>query len=224
MKKVLYYDESGISKDEDIKKHYNEYKAGGFFKYLYLEQYEDTLENVDFENDYLQERTQELERIKELYPEFTQKELLRLLKQFVVDNTKTLLMNVVNLVNPFDYTIKLAEGKEVLVDFVETFNLMKPVYVKRIFEREFEGKRYIFVDGGSIGVVWREAPEEYDREFAKREEEFIKQNLPDYENKKEIFVNGILSYPKSFLDFKAKEVLTEFRKLLLQGVSVHEEG
>jgi len=223
MKKVLYYDRSGISKDEDVKEYYNEYKAGGFFRYLYLEQYEDSLENVDFENDYLQERTQELEKIKELYPEFAQKELFGLLRQFVIDNTKTLLTDVVNLKNPFKYEIKLADGKKVFVDFVETFNLIKPVNVKRIFERESEGKRYIFVDGGSIGVVWRETSDEYDQKFAKKEEEFIKQNLPDYEKKREIFVNGILGYPKSFLDFKAKETLTEFRKLLLQGVRIHEE-
>jgi len=223
MKKVLYYDKSGISKDEDVKEYYNEYQAGGFFKYFYLEQYEDTLENVDFKNDYLEERTQELERIKELYPEFVQKELLNILKQFVIDNTKTLLMNVVSLTNPFNFTLKLAEGKEVFVDFIETFNLLKPIYVKGIFEREFEGKKYVFVDGDSIGVVWREAPEEYDQEFAEKEEEFIKQNVPDYEKKREIFVNGILGYPKNFLDFKAKETLTEFRKLLLQGVRIHEE-
>jgi len=199
------------------------WQGGGFFKYLYLEQYEDTLENVDFKNDYLEERTQELERVKELYPDFARKETLNLLKHFVIDNTKTLLMDIVNLKNPFKYNIKLAEGKEESVDFIETFNLLKPVYVKKIFEREFEGKKYIFVDGDSIGIVWREAPEEYDQEFAKKEEEFIKQNLPDYRKKREIFVNSILGYPKSFLDSKAKEILTEFRKILLKGVNIHEE-
>jgi len=31
MKKVLFYDKSGISKDKDVKKIYNENQAGGFF-------------------------------------------------------------------------------------------------------------------------------------------------------------------------------------------------
>jgi len=44
MKKVLYYDKSGISKE--IK----EYQGGGFFKYYELEQYEETLANTVYEN------------------------------------------------------------------------------------------------------------------------------------------------------------------------------
>ncbi|MHA1341220.1 MAG: site-specific DNA-methyltransferase [Promethearchaeota archaeon] len=43
MKKVLAYDKSGISKEKDVKENYNEKKAGGFFKYYDLEQYEQTL-------------------------------------------------------------------------------------------------------------------------------------------------------------------------------------
>jgi len=46
MKKVLAYDKSGISKDEDVKQNYNEKNAGGFFKYYELESYEDTLKNA----------------------------------------------------------------------------------------------------------------------------------------------------------------------------------
>ena len=48
MKKVLAYDKSGISKDEDVKENYNKDKAGGFFKYYELEQYEDTLRRVKY--------------------------------------------------------------------------------------------------------------------------------------------------------------------------------
>ncbi len=43
MKKVLAYDKSGISKEKDVKEKYNRNKAGGFFKYCELEQYEDAL-------------------------------------------------------------------------------------------------------------------------------------------------------------------------------------
>ncbi|MCW3129604.1 MAG: site-specific DNA-methyltransferase [Methanophagales archaeon] len=43
MKKVSAYDKSGISKEKDVKEHYNQNKAGGFFKYYDLEQYEQTL-------------------------------------------------------------------------------------------------------------------------------------------------------------------------------------
>ncbi len=51
MKKVLAYDKSGISKEKDVKEKYNEKTAGGFFKYYTLEQYEDTLRRVKYEDN-----------------------------------------------------------------------------------------------------------------------------------------------------------------------------
>ncbi|MFP3257307.1 MAG: site-specific DNA-methyltransferase [Candidatus Nanopusillus acidilobi] len=48
MKKVLAYDNSGISKEQDVKEKYNENKAGGFFKYYDLEQYEQTLRRCHY--------------------------------------------------------------------------------------------------------------------------------------------------------------------------------
>jgi len=50
MKKVLAYDKSGISREEDVKEKYNKDNAGGFFKYYELEQYEDTLRKVKYED------------------------------------------------------------------------------------------------------------------------------------------------------------------------------
>jgi adenine-specific DNA-methyltransferase len=50
MKKVLAYDKSGISKEKDVKEKYNKENAGGFFKYYELEQYEDTLRNVKYDD------------------------------------------------------------------------------------------------------------------------------------------------------------------------------
>jgi len=48
MKKVLAYDNSGISKEQDVKEKYNENDAGGFFKYYDLEQYEQTLRKCHY--------------------------------------------------------------------------------------------------------------------------------------------------------------------------------
>jgi len=50
MKKVLAYDKSGISKEKDVKEKYNKNNAGGFFKYYELEQYEDTLRRVKYQD------------------------------------------------------------------------------------------------------------------------------------------------------------------------------
>jgi len=59
MKKVLAYDKSGISKEKDVKEKYNENNAGGFFKYYELEQYEDTLRRVQYEDSDLFENPYE---------------------------------------------------------------------------------------------------------------------------------------------------------------------
>jgi len=50
IKKVLFYDKSGISKEKDVREKYNEKNAGGFFKYYELEQYEDTLRKVKYQD------------------------------------------------------------------------------------------------------------------------------------------------------------------------------
>lgn len=50
MKQVLSYDKSGVSKEKDVKEKYNPQNAGGFFKYYELEQYEDTLRRVKYED------------------------------------------------------------------------------------------------------------------------------------------------------------------------------
>jgi len=50
MKKVLFFDKSGISKEKDVKEKYNENDAGGFFKYFELEQYEDVLRKAKYED------------------------------------------------------------------------------------------------------------------------------------------------------------------------------
>jgi adenine specific DNA methylase Mod len=51
MKRVLFYDRSGISKEKDVQERYNEQNAGGFFKYYELEQYEDTLRRTRYLED-----------------------------------------------------------------------------------------------------------------------------------------------------------------------------
>lgn len=50
MKKVLFYDKSGISKEKEVKENYNEKKAGGFFKYYELEQYEEALAHCKYDD------------------------------------------------------------------------------------------------------------------------------------------------------------------------------
>lgn len=50
MKRVLAYDESGVSDDDDIRHIYNEQSAGGIFKYFSLEQHEDILRESSYKD------------------------------------------------------------------------------------------------------------------------------------------------------------------------------
>jgi len=63
MKKVLFYDKSGISKEKDVKKIYNEKNAGGFFKYYELEQYEDILKTIDYADTDIKEYYEKLKQV-----------------------------------------------------------------------------------------------------------------------------------------------------------------
>jgi len=67
MKKVLAYDKSGISKEKDVKEKYNKNNAGGFFKYYELEQYEEILRNVEYNEESNREFFEKiLENLKEI--------------------------------------------------------------------------------------------------------------------------------------------------------------
>lgn len=48
LKRVLFHDRSGISKDIEVGKKYNNDNAGGLFKYFEVEQYEDVLKRLHF--------------------------------------------------------------------------------------------------------------------------------------------------------------------------------
>ncbi len=68
MKKVLFYDKSGISKEKDVKEKYNPKNAGGFFKYYELEQYEDILETIEYSDTDIKEFAEKLKAVlKEEY-------------------------------------------------------------------------------------------------------------------------------------------------------------
>lgn len=177
MKKVLAYDKSGISKEKDIKEKYNKNKAGGFFKYHTLEQYEDALGNIEFE-----------ESQKTLY-ELTDY-FVKYMLEWETKKSKTFL-NIDEMKDPFNYKLKIIENyqqKIVNVDLVETFNYLLGLNVGRYKVLENE-REYVFVfgekEGKRIAVVWRSIK---DIGFEK-DKEIIESNLKDFEPD-EIYING----------------------------------
>uniref|UniRef100_A0A7C3RKB2 site-specific DNA-methyltransferase (adenine-specific) n=1 Tax=Dictyoglomus thermophilum TaxID=14 RepID=A0A7C3RKB2_DICTH len=182
MKKVLFYDKSGISKEKDVKEIYNEKQSGGFFKYYILEQYEDALENIEFE-----EQTENQKNILNELPDYFVKYML----EWETKNSKTFL-NIDEMKDPFNYKLKIIENyqqKIVNVDLVETFNYLLGLNISRYEVLQENGRKYVFVfgekDGKRVAIVWRSI---LNIDFEK-DKEIIENKLKEI-NPDEIYING----------------------------------
>ena len=199
MKKVLAYDKSGISKEKDVKEKYNPKTAGGFLKYQILEQYEDTLDNIELT---LNEQAQL--KFGDDY----------LLKYFLDYETREnpYLLNIEKLKSPFSYKLKVnleevGEPHEMVVDILETFNYLLGLKVKKIKARkgntlsanadtplkEGKGRKYLFIlgekEGKEIAVVWREYNDNWSDDDFKRDREFIIKELEPW-TPYVVYING----------------------------------
>lgn len=146
IQKVMYsndWEEGTPNSDEGI---------SHIFKYIYLEQYEDTLNNINFSNNDLsiQKTLQDLEGYS-----------LRYMLDFETQDSPCRL-NVDKLIHPFDYELKIAANNEISnqkVDLVETFNLLLGIHVKKIKAFINNGSHYKAVLGNkneeTITVIWR---------------------------------------------------------------------
>jgi len=211
MKKVLFYDKSGISREKDVKEKYNEKTAGGFFKYIILEQYEDTLDNIE-----LKENKFASGLFKEDY----------LLKYFLDLETRDspYLLNIEQIKNPFAYKLRVnlsevGEPKEMVVDIPETFNLLIGLKIKKVKRRKENSRTYLFVlgekEGKDCAVVWREYSDNWNEEDFKKDKEFIKQELMNWKPQV-VYVNSQSTLTPNFDNFQAeiKYIEPEFKKLM----------
>jgi len=207
MKKVLAYDKSGISKEKDVKEKYNERTAGGFFKYIILEQYEDTLDNLE-----LKESKAHKDFFKDEY----------LIKYFLEIETKDdpHLLNISMLKDPYNYKLKVnlsevGEPKEMVVDVIETFNYLLGLKINKLMRKEREGNIYTFVlgerEGKSVAVVWRVYSERWTEEDYKKDRDFIEEVLKEL-NPEIVYING--QHALAFESFKpdVRNVEPEFKR------------
>ncbi len=211
MKKVLAYDKSGVSKEKDVKEKYNENNAGGFFKYQVLEQYEDTLDNIE-----LKENLDAKLKFGDDY----------LIKYFLDFETREsdYLLNIENLKKPFSYRLKVnlsevGEPQEIVVDIPETFNYLLGIKIKKIKKKEKDGKIYLFTlgekEGKDIVIIFREYDNSWDEDKHKKDKEFIKNELKDWKPQI-VYVNGQSILTPNFEDFQVeiKYVEPEFKRLM----------
>jgi adenine-specific DNA-methyltransferase len=185
-----------------------------FLKYLYLEQYEDTLNNLELPRE--QEGQLAWERFGDEY-------LLRYMLDFETQGSPCLL-NLEQFQDPFTYKLKVQEGDEIkerVVDLVETFNYLLGIHVKKMRQFQDNGHLYRAVlgekDGKRIVIVWRPLVGLNGNKTAlRRDQRFIEGRvLPALlgEGKKpdRLLVNGICYVPD------AEPIEPEFKRLMMGG-------
>ncbi len=210
MKKVLAYDKSGISKEKDVKEKYNEKTAGGFFKYHTLEQYEDTLDNIELKENKKQ---------KELFGEEEY-----LLKYFISAETNgsPYLLNIEKLRNPFNYKLKVnfsevGEPEEILIDIPETFNYLLGIKVNKIKFRINKSNKYLFILGEKGGknyvIIWREVFDNWGENDFEEDKQLINKEILDW-SPQIVYVNT-----QSVLDnlrYELKYIDPDFKRMIVK--------
>jgi adenine-specific DNA-methyltransferase len=199
MKHVL----AGQSKHEPcgISKEVN-WQGGGFFKYHYLEQYEDTLHNIEFPNE------GKGQLLLTLFPDEASEYVMRYMLWHETEGSASLL-SVKQFESPFEYRLRIisdGKGEKIVhVDLVETFNYLLGLTVGRYRFLNENGRKYIIVLGERrnqrVAVVWRPT-KDIDLE---KDKEVIDKAIGDF-HPDQIFVNGdacIKGYQTIESEFKA---------------------
>jgi len=171
------------------------------FKYQTLEQYEDTLNNIEFTEAGTVQRT-----LTDMDGYF-----LRYMLDFETGDSPCR-FNVVKLDHPFSYTLKITEGselKEQTVDLVETFNYLLGLHIRKIRTFTNNGTYYRVVlgtkDEDDIMVIWRDT-ETLD---LKEDKTFIEETILNEFNPTKTYINS------DFYVEGAHPIEPEFRKLMV---------
>lgn len=160
IEKVVFSDNWKDGKPKDNKGHEEQ-----IIKYQSLEQYEDSLENIEFSQKALDE-----------FSDY----FVRYMLDFETRDSKTFL-NIDKMENPFNYKINVLDDyqlKTVPVDLPETYNYLIGLEVNKIRpykNEEDNNRRYLMIQGKNanrnILVVWRDIREfnpEKDRNFLEK--------------------------------------------------------
>ena len=208
LQKVIY------SKDWSEGKPVSRIGSSHMFKYIRLESYEDTLNNVAMR------RTDAQAALIETNGSVREDYILRYMLD-VDSGGSASLLDVDAFVNPFNYTLSISAGsvgetKVTKVDLVETFNYLLGVRVKNTDTiRGIRVVRAVNPRGEKVLVIWRNV-EEYPN--AKLDEFFQKQgyNTKDMEFDL-IYVNGdnnLENLKKDEDTWKVRLIEEEFARLM----------
>ncbi len=193
--KVIYSDNWKDGKPQD-----NDGSKKQIIKYQTLEQYEDSLNNIDFrEPSTLAKKSKDY--------------VLKYMLEFESKGSNVLI-NLDMFDKPFEYKIKVDENNEIKekkVDLIETFNYIYGLDVKTIQKKKNIATDYIIVKGQrnekDIVVIWRDKTDDFNPEQDKK---FIETEVLT-EDFDEIFTNG------TSLVKEAKSVDEIFKTNMLRG-------
>lgn len=213
LKNVLHGDKNFVAINKPRRSHLSSdinWQGGGFFKYQYLEQYEDALDNIVFKEN---------QKGNELFDDY-------LIKYFIDFETKDnpALLQIDKLKEPFSYKLnvnpeEVGETQEVIVDIPETFNYLLGLNVKKIKARIHNKNKYLFIlgekDNKDIAVVWRNYDDDWTEKDFLDDKNYIKSEIEQW-MPSVIYVNGQSVLTLKFNKFEAsiKYIEPEFKMLM----------
>ena len=157
-------------------------RSPGIVKYIRLESYEDTLNNIDFDVASDQQMLQ--------FDDY----LLKYMLQWETRRSETLL-NVKKLSQPFRYTLHIhADGqvRQQIADIPETFNYLIGLRVETRRVYNDDDRRYLvyrgWIDQRRVAVIWRET-EGWGKAALVRDKEFVAERQLTT-GADEVYVNG----------------------------------
>jgi len=172
--KVIYSDNWKDGKPQD-----NNGSKKQIIKYQTLEQYEDSLNNIDFKEPTTLAKESKDYNIKYML-EFESK-------------GSNVFLNLDALDSPFEYKLKTYDNNEFRehnVDLIETFNYIAGIDVKSIQRKLDDNEVYIIVKGyrkdKAVIIIWRNRTDGFE---PVRDKEFIENNILN-EEYDEILING----------------------------------
>ena len=200
------------------------------FKYIELEQYEDSLNNIEFDK-YDKQLTYFNDAEREEYT-------LSYMLDFETKNSSTFL-NINKLRNPFEYKLKIERNDEIKyrnVDLIETFNYLLGLNVEEIHSKEsydYDGKniekyfdgQFTFKrvegklnDGSKVLVIWRNLTDDIKIDNDVLNKYFEKKRIDIFEYDY-IYVNGDNTLEITARDnHKIKLIDQEFKKLMFEDI------
>ncbi len=185
---------------------------GVFFKYQVLEQYEDTLDNL------------ELKENEDALSLFGNDYLLKYFLDFE-SRDEAALVNFEEFKKPFSYRLKVnfeevGEPEEVLVDLPETFHYLLGLKVKKIKVRWDGSRKYLFTLGEKgnrdVAVVWREYDDQWTTGDFEKDKAFIIQEMEGWAHSV-VYVNGqsALTPKMGSHTVEVRAIEPEFRKRMV---------